>query len=1282
MSYATYKECYEMSSTNIAKYVKSLKTVNFLKDTPKQSAYNNGSGCTKSLSAKNVRFSSKYIGKNNPKLCLSEADVNRNQIKKKATINKNSFNSECKRSKLMRNLEKEDLSLLTKESALSQSNENNEECVVVVKVPHLFACNICTDSFVSQNTLDIHLKYDHRPRPTCSQCGKMFECRRKLINHEANCASVDSPAPQSLCGIIDFISPVEVFFCVKCENPFLSKDVLREHKILLNKRKPLSIEFEDLPVVEFPQNANYEICVKKIPSYSITSDFDDDDYNKCGYCGKFFQNIRRFKQHSAFCREMKAILKARECYYCKKSFNSSILRDRHTPFCTKRTCGYSYILSDKYLCEICNIHIESLNDFNLHLHLDHDYRYCCKCDEMYLPDTTHGIKHTCKVKYTRIISPPYESYYKSYPKRTDKLNKTLLKGKKKKNKIPRRGGVLLDQTNVKERPLVVFEKKLKENIPLGTNKIVQLNEQPPINQIDTSIRSKYEQRPPRINKGKNKYSRARPYNHKNNGMFHCIFCPNRSFVHRCGLDSHLRGSHYKEQCKTCGDIYMCNESSQHNCTVIKVEPVEDNMNSDQVSLIEQTSSDPNLLGSTELVEPDEISVEVDSDFLEAEPIPEHHSEPVNAPTTTTPQQFQCYKCSKTYAQKQNIVKHLIVHSKRHPFKCKYCRKLFKSPVSVVDHTRTVHHPFTYTHRKPLTYSLIERHQIKECHICNNLFLGIADLKQHQKKFHDFAVLSNNERSMCSSMSMSFSVSAECHICHKNSKSTKLLKSKDNEVLCEDCSDAFSRDCFQTFNENKVDKTSSMFTMLHGEHFCSACSKNFDSTFLLKKHVSICSGYKETGVMKPLIPDNKAFFAFNLSVEKPSNAVMTLEDAQATLKSLDVEGDQDKQEPCMDSNSNEQTSAATLESKMSSENMNDLSKTENQVAIIDKENKEERENGFRILNSYQIYPCRECNINFDSKNSMDCHVRSFHKKTSNAMAPLKVQLKHDASENAQLTVNTNSYLSPNGLNFPHQNSDSTELIPSPNGNPVNGGMTSRCNAVDRLVVKENKCPFKTPCPPVIHTNPYPYSARMDFSANLRAVPPKRFYRNAQEAFYSHPFKGPMIPNHRKYINYPGEYPNFMYKHSLPSPPSHILNTKGCSDTFSKNRNFLPSSHYSQVQHRIHQEITSIESLTKNMNLRNFPRIPRVRPQTRIDFSEYTKANTAPASSMTSPTRDEVVDVLKPLSPKSMDKSAEPSESRKKYTKSEVASKMTRLADTLGRKFGPHFKRNAVNVSPLK
>ena len=65
-----------------------------------------------------------------------------------------------------------------------------------------------------------------------------------MIDHEGSC-STDGTVTQSLGGIIDFKTCVEVFFCVKCENPFPSKEDLAQHKSLLNKRKPIELSLTE-----------------------------------------------------------------------------------------------------------------------------------------------------------------------------------------------------------------------------------------------------------------------------------------------------------------------------------------------------------------------------------------------------------------------------------------------------------------------------------------------------------------------------------------------------------------------------------------------------------------------------------------------------------------------------------------------------------------------------------------------------------------------------------------------------------------------------------------------------------------------------------------------------------------------------------------------------------------------------------------------------------------------------------------------------------------------------
>ena len=76
------------------------------------------------------------------------------------------------------------------------------------------------------------LTYKHISYKICIRC--------RLLDHEGSC-STDGTVTQSLGGIIDFKTCVEVFFCVKCENPFPSMDDLQQHKALLRKLKPFDI---------------------------------------------------------------------------------------------------------------------------------------------------------------------------------------------------------------------------------------------------------------------------------------------------------------------------------------------------------------------------------------------------------------------------------------------------------------------------------------------------------------------------------------------------------------------------------------------------------------------------------------------------------------------------------------------------------------------------------------------------------------------------------------------------------------------------------------------------------------------------------------------------------------------------------------------------------------------------------------------------------------------------------------------------------------------------------
>lgn len=251
----------------------------------------------------------------------------------------------------------------------------------IAKPVKWFKCMLCTDRFMSLNSLDAHLKYDHRPRPTCKKCKKMFDCKRRLFEHETICAGVEAGlhCTKQSNGIVEFISSKNVLSCLKCENPFETAEMLHVHKHITNKRTPLEIMIstELLPT---DLKDNLKICVKKnVTDVSLVSS-SPFDYNKCQYCRRSFQNNTRLVDHAFYCQR-KLIP---ECFHCGKFFQHAIQLKYHRKKCLQRKCNLRQI-KDKYpvQCRYCNMLHKSEGELDSHLSSRHQIKTCVKCRERF-----------------------------------------------------------------------------------------------------------------------------------------------------------------------------------------------------------------------------------------------------------------------------------------------------------------------------------------------------------------------------------------------------------------------------------------------------------------------------------------------------------------------------------------------------------------------------------------------------------------------------------------------------------------------------------------------------------------------------------------------------------------------------------------------------------------------------------------------------------------------------------------------------------------------------------
>ena len=286
-----------------------------------------------------------------------------------------------------------------------------------------FSCEKCGDRFVSLQTLEMHIKYDHRPRPTCKFCKKVFDCRRKALEHENVCNEEDKLFTRQSLGVVDILCSTKVLTCNKCENYFTSSDLLREHKHMANKRNPISISVENTE--SKTEKIFFKVCVKHLPEVVFNRVKYPTGENSCQHCQKEFQNEKRLHQHKMFChvkhnmkvKRKQTLLPKTEtlCDLCNVDFATLKKLTKHNLFFHRSkkmtnqskdtwciTCRKTFLTQVQYqkhfkqhgspnICPICSRfkHFETAEFLRWHISLVHRKKYCFKCQKAYQLNCAH-----------------------------------------------------------------------------------------------------------------------------------------------------------------------------------------------------------------------------------------------------------------------------------------------------------------------------------------------------------------------------------------------------------------------------------------------------------------------------------------------------------------------------------------------------------------------------------------------------------------------------------------------------------------------------------------------------------------------------------------------------------------------------------------------------------------------------------------------------------------------------------------------------------------------------
>eukprot|EP00466_Bigelowiella_natans_P008509 jgi/Bigna1/54464/estExt_Genewise1Plus.C_350019 len=81
----------------------------------------------------------------------------------------------------------------------------------------------------------------------------------------------------------------------------------------------------------------------------------------------------------------------------------------------------------------------------------------------------------------------------------------------------------------------------------------------------------------------------------------------------------------------------------------------------------------------------------------------------------------CRVCSKVFAQRGNLTRHLLIHAGSRPFKCPICPKTFNQKVHLTKHERT------HTGERPY-----------RCPTCLKWFAQRQTQSVHMQKFHGYS----------------------------------------------------------------------------------------------------------------------------------------------------------------------------------------------------------------------------------------------------------------------------------------------------------------------------------------------------------------------------------------------------------------------------------------------------------------------------------------------------------------------------------------------------------------
>lgn len=193
--------------------------------------------------------------------------------------------------------------------------------------------------------------------------------------------------------------------------------------------------------------------------------------------------------------------------------------------------------------------------------------------------------------------------------------------------------------------------------------------------------------------------------------YKCDICGGK-YKHAFSLKRHYLRTHINYEYLSLNDISNCNICVQQ--TTLKKVPEKKFVTVGSTAIENETE---NKCKNYSICMPDLYRCHVCAEFFNELPDLKNHVG--NHPEQPSHKRFCCVDCKMTFSHRQNLVRHLSVHSGVKPYACRHCGKRFPTATNQKRHER-IHDGI-----KPY----------KCCHCCS-LFTQSGDLKKHIRKQHN------------------------------------------------------------------------------------------------------------------------------------------------------------------------------------------------------------------------------------------------------------------------------------------------------------------------------------------------------------------------------------------------------------------------------------------------------------------------------------------------------------------------------------------------------------------